>query len=361
MGESPGSDIPIKEKLNRQLCKRAVIALLQLLVVYILIHFHLLGEVLEDLSLLILVIGLILIFVRTFSLISGYYRVRKFIDPQSSDSVTKIIEQCKPLHRSFEPKKKHVVLLIHGFISSPIIFDELIKEFEEHQVDYQAPLIYGFGIKRIKLLFSLTEDDWIRQVTEVYDLLDSQYESISVIGHSLGGALALYLSQMRPVNHLILVAPAIFPCTTQKLHNFLATNKILYRVLPWVIPLLPIRSSGTKLNEESIKKYSLYPVAPTRGAFNVLRLQKLIKVTKAQYQTLDLFFGTQDLAVDGQKVWDHLKRSKILHRIHKLDYTGHNPLIEGENDLVGWIVMYILTNQLSWPPENQEVWEKNDN
>ena len=302
-----------------------------------------------------------LICTRIFSLANGYYRVRKFIDPKSSDSVTKIIEQCKPLHRSFEPKKKHVVLLIHGFISSPIIFDELIKEFEENHVDYQAPLIHGFGIKRIKLLFSLTEDDWIRQITETYDLLDSQYESISVIGHSLGGALALYLSQMRPINHLILVAPALFPCNTQKLHNFLATNKILYKILPWAIPLLPVRSSRTKLDEDSIKKYSLYPVAPTRGAFNILRLQKIIEVTKAQYQTLDLFYGTQDLAVDGQKVREHLQNSKILHRIHKLDYTGHNPLIEGENDLVGWLVMFILTDQLSWPPETQEAWVENNN
>lgn len=340
--------------------KKIFLAILGFIVVYCLVHFlslkdnSIVNTFVKDALLIVLVLFLLMIGLRIYSLVSGFRKVRKFIGPQTSDRVTQIIEQCKPLHRSFEPKKKHVVIMLHGFISSPVIFDELVKDFEENEIDYQAPLINGFGIKRIQLLFSLTEDEWIRQVTEMYDVLASQYESISVIGHSLGGALALYLSQVRPVNHLILIAPAIFPCRSQKLHNFLATNNVLFRIVPWIIPLLPVKSSGTELiDEESVKRYKLYPVAPTKGVFNILRLQERVNVKKADYQTLDLFYGTQDIAVDGQKVWDYLKRDNVLHRVHRLDHTGHNPLIDSEKDLVGWIVLFILNNELEWPPAHQ--------
>ena len=317
-------------------------------------HTPLVRAIIKDTIIGFLALVLLVIGVRIISLVSGFGKVRKFIGPQTSDRVTQIIEQCKPLHRSFQPKKKHVVIMLHGFISSPVIFDELVREFEENEIDYQAPLINGFGIKRIQLLFSLSEDEWIRQITEMYDVLASQYESISVVGHSLGGALALYLSQVRPVNHLILIAPAIFPCRSQKLHDFLATNKFLFHIVPWVIPLLPVKSSGTELiDEESVKRYKMYPVAPTRGVFNILRLQERVDVKKANYQTLDLFYGTQDIAVDGQKVWEYLKRDKVLHRVHRLDHTGHNPLIDSEKDLVGWIVLFILNNELEWPPAHQ--------
>ncbi len=316
-------------------------------------HNDLIDEMIQKVILCILVLILIAIAIRIYSLVMGFRSIRKKFGSHVTDKVTNIMDTCKPLHRSFQPKKDHVVMLLHGFISSPVIFHDLIKELEENQIDYQAPLINGFGIKRIQLLFSLTEDEWIRQVTEMYDVLSSQYENVSVIGHSLGGALALYLSQIRPVAHLVLIAPAIFPSKSQKIHNFLAKNSILFRIVPWILPLLPVLDRvRDSLDEKALEKYYLYPVAPTRGAFNVLRLQSRIDVTKASYQTFDLFYGANDMAVDGEKIWDHLKVNNIVHRLHRFDYTGHNPLIDKEGDLAGWIIVYILNNQLAWPPSN---------
>ncbi|MCD6535106.1 MAG: alpha/beta fold hydrolase [Deltaproteobacteria bacterium] len=316
-------------------------------------------EIIQKVLLVLLLSGLGLVLIRLYSIFMGFRQIRKVIGTQNSDAVTFILDKCKPLHRSFHEKKEHVVILLHGFISSPMIFDELIKELDENEVDYQAPLIYGFGVNRIQLLFTLSEDEWVRQVTELYDVLDTQYKNISVIGHSLGGLLALYLSQIRPVKHLILAAPAIFPSNTQKIHRYLAKSVFLAKVIPWIIPLLPMKKQKNRsgavdvLDEQAAKKYYLYPVAPTRGVFNILRLQSKLDLKKANYQTLDLFYGTQDLAVDGEKVWEYLQKNNLLHRVHRFDHTGHNPFIDNDKELTGWIVIYILNDELQWPPVGQ--------
>ncbi len=349
--------IEVEDNKNRgeNIVRKIVLkTILSFLVIYVptyflfLDHNDLMDEVIQNVFLVIFILILISIAIRIYSLVMGFRSIKKKFGSHATDKVTNIMDACKPRHRSFQPKKDHVVMLLHGFISSPIIFDDLINELEDNQIDYQAPLINGFGIKRIQLLFSLTEDEWIRQITEMYDVLASQYENVSVIGHSLGGALALYLSQIRPVQHLVLIAPAIFPCKSQKVHNFLAKNSVLFRIVPWIIPLLPVLDRARdSLDEKAQEKYYLYPVAPTRGAFNILRLQSRIDVKKVNSQTLDLFYGANDMAVDGEKVCDHLKSNNIDHRLHRFDDTGHNPLIDTEGDLAGWIIVYILNNQLA--------------
>jgi len=317
-------------------------------------------EAREDLLLDILFgLGLVVVVgicIRISSIMYGIYAISKARKEYSTDQETNTINACKPLSYSCNAKKPHVVILLHGFTSSPMIFDNLIEELHDNKIDYQAPLISGFGLIRHDLLFSLREEDWVRQVTELYDVLDSQYEKISVIGHSLGGLLAIYLSQIRPVNHLIVAAPAIFPDPAQRLYRFLSRSRVTAKVLSWTIPFLPKfrhrqrASSSDILNAEVSGRYFQYPVAPVRGVFSMLKLQDRVDFTKANFNTLDLLFGTQDLTVDGNKIWEHLKRLNIPHRIHRFDETAHNPFVDFEQELAGWIVIYILNDQLEWPP-----------
>lgn len=269
---------------------------------------------------------------------------------------TNTIQDCQPLSFSAHAKKPHVVILLHGFTSSPMIFDHLAKELRENGIDFHAPLIEGFGLIRHDLLFTLREEDWVRQVTELYDLLSSQYEEISVIGHSLGGLLAVYLSQLRPVKHLVVAAPAIFPDPNQRLYRFLARSQVSARIIAWTIPFLPkLKRKGRAtpndvLLDEAAAKYFQYPVAPVRGVFNILKLQARVDFEQARFQTLDLLFGTQDLTVDGNKIREHVKQLGIPHRIHTFDDTAHNPFVDYESELAGWIVIYILNGDLEWPP-----------
>ena len=214
---------------------------------------------------------------------------------------------------------------------------------------------YGFGIKRVNLVFSFSENDWVRQLTELYDVLSAQYENVSVLGHSMGGALALYLAQARPLKRLILLAPAIFPGESQRVQRYFSRSRILSRIIAWVVPLMPVLDSTrktTRLDGEK-KNHILYPAAPTQGVFNLLRMQARIRLEDLQYESMDLIYGVHDAAVDGEEVHKSLNVSKRYHRLHRLDYTGHNPLTEDESDYVALIVGLILRNELDWPPQAQ--------
>ena len=273
---------------------------------------------------------------------------------------TNTISQCQPLSFSSQKKKPHIVILLHGFTSSPMIFDHIAKELKENNIDFHAPLIVGFGLIRHDLLFTLREEDWVRQLTELYDLLASQYEEISVIGHSLGGLLAVYLTQLRPVKHLVVAAPAIFPDPAQRSYRFLATSQISAHILSWLFPFLPkLRRKGRTtpndvLLDDAAAKYFQYPVAPVRGVFNILKLQARVDFTQAQFETFDLLFGAQDLTVDCNKIVEHIKALNVPHRIHKFDDTAHNPFVDNESELTSWIVIYILNGDLQWPPESYQ-------
>ncbi len=348
----------MKIKKEMILVRKIIPTIIALIFVYSVTHFlfydqsPFIDDLIQDILFLFFALVVVCIALRFFSIIMGIVSVRRKLGQHAVDKFTHTINQCKPLYKSSGKKKKHVIILLHGFISSPVVFDELVKELDDLEIDYYAPLINGFGVKRVQLLFSLTEDEWIRQVTEVYDVLSRQYEHVSVIGHSLGGALALYLAQIRPVHHLILIAPAIFPYSTQKSHKFLAGNRLSYAVIPWILPMLPIfdQMKGDFAKQTS-EKYNMYSVAPTKGVYNILRLQDRIDVKRVQYKTLDLLYGMNDPAVDGNKVWKYLRENNMLLRVHRFDHTGHNPLIDGEGDLAGWIVTYILNEELAWPPD----------
>ena len=298
------------------------------------------------------------VLIRLLSLTYGLKKINNPNGEYGSIKDTNTIVDCQPLSHSCHARKPHVVILLHGFTSSPMIFDHLARELKENGIDFHAPLIVGFGLIRHDLLFTLREEDWVRQVTELYDLLKSQYEEISVIGHSLGGLLAVYLSQLRPVKHLVVAAPAIFPDPTQHLYGFLARSQLSSRLLSWTLPFLPkLKRKGRStandvLLDEAATRYFQYPVAPIRGVFNILKLQARVDFTQAQFQTFDLLFGIQDLTVDGSKIREHIDRLNIPHRIHQFDDTAHNPFVDYESELAGWIVIYILNGELEWPPKS---------
>lgn len=317
---------------------------------------------LRGIAITVTVLLLLPIIIRTVSLGHGIIMVRRTLGTRKVDNFTEVIYQCRPMHQTFTKKKEHAIILLHGFISTPQIFTNLLSELEECGVDYHAPLINGFGIKRVQLMFSFSEKEWIRQITELYDILASQYENVSILGHSMGGAIALYIAQVRPVKHLILIAPALFPSKSQKLHKFLANSTTLNKLIPWILPLLPIPNQARdEFDREVALKYNIYPVAPTRGVFNLLRIQSKIDLKVLQYETLDLLYGVHDSAVDGEKVREYFDGAKIFHRVHRFDDTGHNPVTDRESGFAALIVGCILSNQLSWPPEKQNIWKTDDN
>ncbi len=129
----------------------------------------------------------------------------------------------KPLHPLFVPKDTTRrrcatpldlgsgdigILGIHGYTGYPGELAFLSKGLAERGYHVVVPRLPGHGTNGAD--FARTgHHDWISAVIEAYIELQSQHERVYVMGHSMGGALALIVASLFPVERLVLIAPAV--------------------------------------------------------------------------------------------------------------------------------------------------------
>lgn len=97
------------------------------------------------------------------------------------------------------------VLLIHGFVTDYHDFDPLypaLNEIYDCVFPVELPGHTDLDFKKFNAI------DTFKCVLDSFDRLNEKYDSIDVIGYSMGGALATYLSNNREFNNLVLLAPA---------------------------------------------------------------------------------------------------------------------------------------------------------
>lgn len=99
------------------------------------------------------------------------------------------------------------ILLLHGFTSSPAVFREIIPALNNYDAIY-CPILPGHA-KSIESFAKATSEQWLDCSYNAYLSLAANYAKIDVLGLSLGGILALNISQQFAINHLYLLAPAL--------------------------------------------------------------------------------------------------------------------------------------------------------
>lgn len=79
-----------------------------------------------------------------------------------------------------------------------ILFEDVLKDHSVYLVDYR-----GYG----KSTGSPTEQGLFADALFIYDQIKAQYQTISVIGRSLGSGVAVYLGSKREIEKLALLTP----------------------------------------------------------------------------------------------------------------------------------------------------------
>ncbi len=105
-------------------------------------------------------------------------------------------------------RSDRAVLLVHGFSGYP---GEIIRpgaDLYEAGFDCYAPRMPGHGTSGDDFLASKAED-WIGSIYDAYALLSASYETIYLVGHSMGGAIATIIANAFDAERLALLAPAL--------------------------------------------------------------------------------------------------------------------------------------------------------
>jgi carboxylesterase len=109
---------------------------------------------------------------------------------------------------AFERSDDAAVLLLHGFMGSPAELRPLGRALAEAGIGAHGIALPGFG-PDIARLSAVSKADWIEAGLAAWRELAARYRRVSLLGFSMGGALALHLatSAERPPDQLILLAP----------------------------------------------------------------------------------------------------------------------------------------------------------
>ena len=101
------------------------------------------------------------------------------------------------------------VLLIHGFTGLPAEMLLLGQFLNRAGFTVHCPRLAGHGVDE-RALMRTTKDDWFDSVVDGFYILRGVCEKISVVGHSMGGLLALKLAAVQKVSKLVTLAAPIF-------------------------------------------------------------------------------------------------------------------------------------------------------
>lgn len=99
------------------------------------------------------------------------------------------------------------VLLLHGAGDTPQSHRALARHLHERGFAVRAPLLAGHG-RELAALRTVTAREWLEQVRSEFETMRRTHERVSIVGLSMGGALAIALASQRDdISSLVLLAP----------------------------------------------------------------------------------------------------------------------------------------------------------
>jgi carboxylesterase len=150
----------------------------------------------------------------------------------------KTVRSALPL--KYTGNNTHGVLLFHGYTGYPGEMQYLAAQVHERSGDtVVVPRWPGHGTSGRDFLES-TWRDWLRRAVDSYLDLASVCETVSLVGLSMGGVLALLVASVFPTRRLVLLAPAL-----ETTNRFLPLSPLLRFLVP------PHRKSADGWGKES--------------------------------------------------------------------------------------------------------------
>lgn len=273
----------------------------------------------------------------------------KLLSRFPKDTDTGLYEDARPRYWSGSRDTNEAVLLLHGFSAGPGQFQTVLDGLEEAGLAYYAPLLTGFGLADLDLLEKVRAGDWWRDALTAYDLLARRYERISVVGHSMGAALAMWLAARRPVEHLILTNPYIVAPLSDMVWQDKFTRPVVGRLLLWWRPVYlkkpaPGNPYRTGILDGAAAENAFHlPALPTRILLPLWQARDGADLSRAEFKDLSIVHGAQDETADIPGLLDRLTEANIPYQARAFEDSGHNILQDFDRHQAARIIITTLT------------------
>jgi carboxylesterase len=217
----------------------------------------------------------------------------------------------------FDESKNKVVLLIHGWSSTPYEVRRLGLFLHENGYAVRAPMIRGHGTVP-KDLEGVKWEDWLRDLEIEYAKLRRVYAKVYVGGTSIGANLAIMLAQKNPeISGIVLMAAPYkikfekLAYLTAKIHlKFKKYNKKFYP------PTFGLATTITR-----IISYQTYPVESALESFDLVRESRehLNEITQPCFilqSTHDHLIAKNSAEIIYNKISSQIKKIKHIERAY---------------------------------------------
>ena len=165
--------------------------------------------------LIVALVGLVGLFVLFGYLIDFRFETRK---PITARVKRDYLKGCGPFSVGDGPG---AILALHGVAGSPAQLREMCQRLAPEGFAIHGPTLPGHGTNPTDL-YGIRWQDWYRTARNEFDRIQKKYGEVSVLGFSLGAALALKLASERPVKRLVLMSTPVY-----LFHSYFPTHYIL--------------------------------------------------------------------------------------------------------------------------------------
>jgi len=265
------------------------------------------------------------------NLLVNYVHFKKF----HYDEVSAEYEVAKPVG-SFIGERKHGVLLLHGFSASPQEFRFIIPLLKENNIPFYAPRLTGFGIANVVTLQSVKAIQWLRDSLDAYDLLNQQVDEVSIVGHSMGGLLAVIVSQQRSVKKLVLSAPYLVENENHSFKKKLLKTPGVLCIMSLFLPV--VKKSSIEQNSDRFV-YHAVPIQSIKALWDLHGLLNYERIKKEIFLLAGSLDNTTNMSLN-KKI---LSQKNIAFTKYEFEKSGHNILEDIEREEVAKKVIEILT------------------
>lgn len=136
------------------------------------------------------ILVLLILFILWNTTLVGYKD--KWTLPIDTDDSKAFCEEAKSI--VLTRGSRTAILLVHGFPSTPAMYSYSAQRFLEAGMDVHAPLLPGFGADP-KQFVRTTFTQWFDYLCRYYERLRSEYDTLYVLGTSMGGMMTLKLAE----------------------------------------------------------------------------------------------------------------------------------------------------------------------
>jgi carboxylesterase len=226
-------------------------------------------------------------------------------------------------------------VLVHGFMSSPGEMRWLGQFLHQQGLTCYGIRLTGHGTD-YRQMAHIRWPEWVADVVDACTLLQQTCEQVFIVGHSMGGLLALLAGAVLPVDGLVIMAsPVLFAS------RWIALSSMLKYITPFRDSMDRTHLPGLMREEQALRgepllgriRYDMWSVTCLAELYAVskaarARLPEITIPTCLIYSTAD-----QTAPYDNMQLIASQIRSKVIsqHTLHKSD---HNLMLDEEKERV---------------------------